>query len=98
MSSAITGGADVENSFQSSSPELASIQSVPSVELELEVLGEHVLDVVLAAPLRRLAALERLVGEAAVELAELRGSGFQAVKPSRPPGRATRASSAATAA
>src|SRR5262249_12420912 len=37
-----------------------------------EVLPEHVLDVVLAAPLGRLAALQRLLGEAAVQLAELR--------------------------
>src|SRR5581483_9635353 len=43
----------------------------PVLELELELLAEHVLDVVLASPLVRLPAVERLVGEATVELAEL---------------------------
>src|SRR5262245_51256515 len=41
-------------------------------ELELEILAEHVLDVVLAPPFGRLAPLQGLLGEAAVELAELR--------------------------
>ena len=42
------------------------------LELELEVVAEHVLDVVLATPFVGLAALDRLLGEAAVELGELR--------------------------
>ncbi len=42
------------------------------VEVQLEVLAEHVLDVILAAPFVRLPALDRLVGEATVELAEPR--------------------------
>ena len=40
--------------------------------VELEVVAEHVLHVILAAPLRRLAPLERFVRELAVELTELR--------------------------
>src|SRR5579871_5674123 len=41
-------------------------------ELQLEVLAEHVLDVVLSPPLGCLATLERLLGEAPIELTELR--------------------------
>ena len=44
----------------------------PVLELELELLAEHVLDVILATPFVRLATVDRLVREAAVELAELR--------------------------
>ena len=41
-------------------------------EIELEVFAEHVFDMVLSAPLGRLSPVQRLIGEAAVELAELR--------------------------
>ena len=62
------------------------------VEVELEVLAEHVLDVILAAPLVRLAAVDRLVGEAAVELAELRVRPPRGeAEPARPDARRARA-------
>src|SRR5947208_8751141 len=56
------------------------------LEVELEVLAEHVLDVVLAPPLVGLATLDRLLGEAAVELAQLGVGlpGAEAEAPARP--------------
>ena len=62
----------VETSSHSSSPESVSIQRLPSWNSSSKSSAEHQLDVLLAAPLGRLAPVERLLGEAAVELAELR--------------------------
>ena len=74
MRARCTGGADSEKSFQISSPDVGLEPERAVLELELEVLAEHVLDVVLATPFVGLAALDRLLGEAPVELARASGS------------------------